>query len=161
MNCEQCKQWQIPYLENELAPHEQVKIKAHLQQCTSCTDEFSAMSSLWQALDNQVEHQPRPQLHSRFQSMLAQAVNTRTHKEKTSRSNPLLSWLWSSKPTWIASYSFFLLFSGVMLGHHFPQYLLLPSQSENVSAQFDFSNISQDRLVQICAVQDSQLYETL
>lgn len=171
MNCEQCKTAQVDCLLQELSAAEQKKIEPHIQQCGSCRREFQTMSALWHTLDEQVEAQPSPQLRKRFESMLSSvveknsetnsAVNKTTNKGKPERKS-FFQFIWPTSPTWALSYSFLLLCGGMLMGQALPQSILLSQKNSNsILSQFDYSNIPEDRLVQLCSVQNSQYFETL
>lgn len=162
INCEKCDEWQVAYFLNELSQAEQAQIKAHIQQCDSCRDKFEEMVVIFNALDEQVEQQPSPQLKQNFQTMLAAAIELK--QSRVDKASKRLGWFlafWPSRPVWACSYSLALLFSGMLLGHVLPQSSLGLSPSEMSANQLDYSNIPEDRLIQICAVQNPQYFETL
>lgn len=163
MNCEQCKKFQIACLLQELTNSERELVDAHRQECNSCQLEYEAINNVWHALDKQEEQQPSPLLQENFHSMLnAELASGSSMNNKIRQQKSIFQFIWPSKPAWAFSYSFALLLGGILMGNILPQASLWSRQNEiSPFAQFDYSNIPEDRLIQICSVQNPQYFKTL
>lgn len=59
------------YLAHELDRHEQAEIEAHIQECTSCREEYDTLLRLWSKLGTLPEEKPSERVRSRFFAMMA------------------------------------------------------------------------------------------
>ncbi|MDI3328693.1 MAG: anti-sigma factor [Alicyclobacillaceae bacterium] len=97
-----CDPFQLQaYLDGELAPAEEEKLRRHLAKCVSCRRELSALRLLWLELDRNEEVEAAPELPYLRHRVIAAVRERRPAKQKqpVSRNSALL-WLNAQTVAW-------------------------------------------------------------
>lgn len=83
MNCDLSKERMMKYFDGELDGLEEVRLRQHLKNCKSCSDEFGCMESIFASLGKQPDIEPP----SNFEAMVMEkvAIVEEKRNEKNSR----------------------------------------------------------------------------
>lgn len=86
MNCEMSKNYIMKYFDGELNDIEEVQFRQHLKSCSSCSDEFNCMETIFTTLEEQTGIEPP----DNFEAMVMEQVGAFEKKRKERNSRQLV-----------------------------------------------------------------------
>jgi hypothetical protein len=101
MNCQEVKDYIPDYLKKQLTAEQLRLFEAHVAGCDECRSMLEQMESAWSKLGELPEEEPRPQMRSRFYTMLEEEKRHMQNAERDSlleRLGKRLCALWPSRP---------------------------------------------------------------
>lgn len=109
------------YVMNELDRTQKAEVESHLEECTTCREEFDALLRLWSKLGTLPEEHPSPAVRTRFYTMLEAYQEGTRNPGSASRGvydalNVLVERFWPSRPIAQLGVSLALVAAGVWIG---------------------------------------------
>ncbi|NLV36939.1 MAG: hypothetical protein GXY17_09740 [Clostridiaceae bacterium] len=90
MNCEKSKDYMMKYFDGETNEADQLLFRQHLQDCSSCKDEYEQLEDIFTALETRTEVEPP----DNFEAMVMDKVAI-IEKEREERKAKRIVWLYN------------------------------------------------------------------
>ena len=119
MRCQNVRDRFPDYLTGEMEEGQKDKVQVHLAECPECRKELESLTEIWTKLGVIQEELPRPQVRSRFYSMLEEYKERESEVPFKERLGLWVQSLWPKKPAMQFVLSFGLLFVGIIIGSFF------------------------------------------
>ena len=106
MHCRRVRRRLSAYQDGELKPAERKRIRAHLEGCPACRDQYEEMHQVWHTLGEMSEIQPTPGFYPRLLGRI----------ERPHKVGPLQRLRWALQPFPAPLATVTVLFVGILVG---------------------------------------------